>query len=1121
MTNSHRDKLLEEFKSLLSRCAKEKNLNGSPWKRMFGGPTTYKNRIYQELDKAEVTAYPEITKRDLENFTKGVICPLYQHPYFTDPTTDRALPGSNDPLPLFYQDLQKLRAHFSQETEVSNQNRALIHDFRAGQKPETSLPLTALEARALAKIEKRLGNQASLGRLGWMSRWPFDGEDILFLGLGHRLANGTLKLPSELRGRYQRLLHVTPGISRSHRQDTETLLNICDYLGVKQISELGAQLAQQGILLVVSSADTLSTKELNSLTKMAAGEGIDPVMRVIILFRPDFPISFPAGSDSEFQLQSNRAFPQGKLAVPRLNAKEQRDLERFDPPEQTVWKEFTKLLDHYDRLQTATYGEDQCAKTIGDPSEYRERLAEWAFSEGAQGPGSGQDEVRTCDLRMRAFLSSNRQMITPDTSAGFRALSGLPVSDWPAEISVYHRTVSLWLASLPRNGAALELLRFISTGSFWVRRTTLDHLCKIGVTRTRQRLKQTTSGKMKAEKAEKLFVTTPLAGRDEILKQLIGTGIIRHDFIVDDMDDAEELYMVPFGFRAIVQDHWRQDKPANRALTHLAIANRLYELDRDRKDVLLELPIGPIMSGRGRLFYLLEVIRHLVRASDQGPQDVEDLDPETKPAIGFAGDLGKRVLKGTPERTFAHFRAGLPGWYLLDVAYHELFSNEMNDLPSGRDTLARRYGVYRVMAEALQLLEQAGYRPLDPRERNRFQRLQALSAFEMGALFRAQHLYEKLDTRLSAPTDPFEELFKDPQGVFFAKIGKLDVEIEMLELASARETLKETEGHLETARSNWRDLRRKLDVEDRDEELRSWDRSVAARQSRLMLLSDEPSNALERLQQSIDEELRIRGEAPDPEIGNALHIARARNARGNVGHRYIEAIIANNDPKQIGLDPDEHDRRRTQLKLCRVVCMDNEPMRYGRANLHSSLGFRIQYASLQRILGNGDEGQVELINLRDFLFLHGCSVRTLFAFQIEAGQSLLAQGRALRALALYLLPCFERAERLGYLQWMQQALAPAINATREALALAPAQNWRDLVKKELLKGVSANEFSNLLAEQGATGQIPQQGFSWASLEQAAKRFKDRAKLAALEETLVDWQKDLQDAQAREKSLNAD
>ncbi|CAL4869695.1 hypothetical protein MMA231_03987 (plasmid) [Asticcacaulis sp. MM231] len=284
-------------------------------------------------------------------------------------------------------------------------------------------------------------------------------------------------------------------------------------------------------------------------------------------------------------------------------------------------------------------------------------------------------EKRPIDIRLRALFASNRDNYAYfDPTGGFMKLVGTLDGGIPRQVQRYVDEVALYLKSktLGMNQADIRVLRWISTAMYWLTVPAIKEFCRVTT-----------------------YFDFPRAKR--ILKEDLGDVVQVHP----NPESGKEpiMYTAPLGFRAIIQDHWKEEartypKRCDRGMTHYIVARRLHNLRHQKVMLNHEFPYEAHW-GRSRMYFLSECIRHLVRSVE----DAKGFEGEAPKVLGdFPTDIYTR-RNGEPVQPNPH--------EVLSICYEKLFQAELNGNTagsSGSRALSNRHGAYHLTAELLQLM---------------------------------------------------------------------------------------------------------------------------------------------------------------------------------------------------------------------------------------------------------------------------------------------------------------------------------------------------------------------------------------------------------------------------------
>lgn len=302
-----------------------------------------------------------------------------------------------------------------------------------------------------------------------------------------------------------------------------------------------------------------------------------------------------------------------------------------------------------------------------DEGGFRPKRARWHF----EGETPDSLALNPIDIRVRAFFASDtRNYGYFDCTQGFKKLAGELWEDLPLDVREYHTAGQLYIEQLNQGdrNSELQVLRWISTGLYWVSESAMEVLRK---------------------RVDRIGTTTNIS--DQNLRGYL------HDLreVVEQVrfksGSNETLFFVaPLALKALVQDHWRENSPFDRSVAHYKIAERLYSKQNDKDILQFEFPFQPHW-GRTRHYFVVETIRHLVR-SFEGKRKTKFLDIDD--GTGFPQPPTRDGRNdGTTDPI-----------YTLRYCYDVLFGQELNGnrAASQARKLSNRHGAYHMTAEILQ-----------------------------------------------------------------------------------------------------------------------------------------------------------------------------------------------------------------------------------------------------------------------------------------------------------------------------------------------------------------------------------------------------------------------------------
>ncbi|RYG90092.1 hypothetical protein EU803_15890 [Loktanella sp. IMCC34160] len=413
----------------------------------------------------------------------------------------------------------------------------------------------------------------------------------------------------------------------------------------------------------------------------------------------------------------------------------------------------------------------------------------------------------------------------------------------------------------------------------------------------------------------------------------------------------KKVFALGIGIKALVQDQWRRSEPEQRAEAHYRIAWRLWHQNQNKDVLREEFPYFP-MQHRHSVFLAGETIRHLMAAAGQ-------LDPDAHPELAdvtghwseFPSAPGSEKHGCDPED-------------VVNFCYSEVYQRYINRntwfnrgprVGSAARALSKRHGAFGYAAELLQLMSEDGrlgkpHPALHPSFHPSFIRECGYALLDLGMLSQALECFQKLNVDA---TSVEERIF-----------AKFDESLVLAELGNLKEVWKT----LEEAEAMWTSLPRPKQKSSEN----TFRKRLTARAAHLNYLEGDFGLALMSLNKA---------ETMTPEM---THIRFAAMAK-------------------MGVDPE-------------IIAAKATNEVYKAANgvgQHEAIGFMIANAHAVRKF-SPDAAEEALETVFEEVLRTGCSERTLLRLLLEAGRTLAAQGRLLRAFATYAYPCAVRARARGF-----------------------------------------------------------------------------------------------------------
>lgn len=1077
---------LEEFTDLIRYAYKHKL---QIWKDAFGEPKRFLEWVRRRRFAGDYNGvWPDLVK----SFLSGRSSTLLSQELFVKKlgSSLHGLPGTMplDAYTMAAKFRPDVKRHRESVAKAKDDDGIIARSFRPGDKTEPEPILMAPEEVAVQAFQGWL--QSARGGVASFRTRPFDGGEIIPIAFGCRLALGAL--PDALASIYERMILLgpqhrkgppdfEPGFDRLRRMLAR---HSDDWTGVLE------QLDQTRTLLVIMAAEHL---ERGFFNKLKAAHGLSHP-RVLLMIDPDarpLGVARPgAFDDLQFVL------PEPGLAAPTVNFAHLVDQETATEVPQPTWTAYRKMNDHYAAFHDP-------ALPVCDPTEFRDHMARWAFSTGAQAPDAdiAPETVRPCDVRMRAFLSAQRQTFSLDNTMGFEDLCKLPKREWPLEIHAYYNSVACWIGAISERKTAtrntadckkLELLRFASMSLYWMHSEALSKLCSLNVLRLETPAAANGGKNQKPPVEMAYFSGVAFKNRTAQIEALLNCGVMQRR-ILPPFDNV--VFLLPLGFRAIVCELWKRDDSEQRSLAHIAYAEILYHAETARREVSRELPFHSAGTRRARAHFLTEVLRHMARSCDC---EILPRGVPTVPITPYRTEswpLYYEDITSAPGKfAFKYVPPGCKPEAVLHLAYKQILQNLMNDERGEGLALSNRYGMHRNEAETHCLLELAGFRPDPGRDEAEFLLSQAYASLELGALDCAWHSFAKMRDRFTGGNNPAY--------LARAHLGLIDVALERLDGPAVDRGLADCITTIADLEKAMTDSAQHFDPDEANV-LRQ---RLAAREAARLLITKHYAATIRTIHDASDAR---HGKLVNPEVGNdnervyAEYINRtmARRPKATGARRLVEGYMLKNGAqkrKQMPV-PD-----RTELEMARVTCLENGGFGMQSGSTHRSLAFAIRYAGLQRMLDNRLEAEAQLDSVKDHIQAYGCSVRVLTMFETEAGWTLIQSGRSARAYAMYLRPSIDRARRLGF-KWAERDACQAASAALAHISRAykaysrqdGATDWSGWFADQLehpfqrvldISGIARPSAKHEVMRNGQS--IPQIPFHLPTRAQAAKCLQD-------------------------------
>lgn len=372
-------------------------------------------------------------------------------------------------------------------------------------------------------------------------------------------------------------------------------------------------------------------------------------------------------------------------------------------------------------------------------------------------------------VRVQAFFASNHKTYSYfDPTAGWNALSGIPIGDLPLDVLFHLEDVVRRLMSIQVNdkrNPQIRALQWCSTALYWLTNSAASEL------------------------GSKLRPTTTLDTFQSACQQISdNTGRLIE---TQTLENGEVVYKLELGLRAVVQEWWKNKRSSRgldvnaRAQVHYRIARRLFDSSNDKHRLQHEFPVVPHW-GRSRLHFLSETIRHLVRAC-------ETSKPLYTVDHTFAAE-GHEAFPSPPQDK----NHGCDPYETINYCFGILFWQELNGQRSNTHMLNRKlalqHGAYHLTAEILQLISMDGqlgqpHQALNPVYYVRYMREVAYAQLDLGDL---QSAMKTLSTLINS----LETSDQDTTALIDAQLDLTVVLASMDDLGQAQLILVDAENRL-------------------------------------------------------------------------------------------------------------------------------------------------------------------------------------------------------------------------------------------------------------------------------------------------------------------------------------
>lgn len=561
-------------------------------------------------------------------------------------------------------------------------------------------------------------------------------------------------------------------------------------------------------------------------------------------------------------------------------------------------------------------------------------------------------KVWPANVRLRAFFASHLNNYSYfDPTSGFDELCG-PGIELPLDIQLIAEDICAYLArkALEKRKDELRALRFCSTAKHWL---TLDALNLLG------------SAKGPLEERDSDVIIISMAERTFENQFGPESPMVRHAQKPAGDESTENVYALGIGIKALVQDQWRIEDPAGRALAHWRIAHRLWGSQNDKGLLRREFPYRE-HYGRSRIFFLGNTITHLMRT-------IESAEINSDRSRGSAGFPDPPMLENN----------GCSPAQVLEFCFSRIFQQELNGNRNRKEafweasrSLSRRHGVFQYSAELLQLMsrrhEIGEPHPALPKHLHvEFIRECGLSLLDLGELDKAESCFNRILERYETSEEVKIDQYLNLATVLTEKMLLDEAESA---IAEAKHLIDSCEGSDKTI----------FDV--------IGNRLLAVRAHlKYVRGNHQESFDIVRSHQDASE-----GRFSDPDL---LHLEVA-----------LISIVEQDPAKALFISARAAFRSATEGRL------------------HEAIGFRVATAHAYRKMGRSELSEKILDDVLDDILNYGCSERTLLNVCLEAGRVMIDRDKPIRSYASYLRPCALRATERGFRRYAVAAARYAIEA---------------------------------------------------------------------------------------------
>lgn len=649
----------------------------------------------------------------------------------------------------------------------------------------------------------------------------------------------------------------------------------------------------------------------------------------------------------------------------------------FRVPPKLRFPLYSKLFKHYNSLRGRTR-----------PEEGGSRLKRGRWHYEAIRDAESK-EVWPAMIRLRAFFASNSFNYSYfDPTLGFDELSGSS-GDLPSSIAMSRQDVLSYLQrlSMRTQPSEVKALRLCSTAKHWLTRDALE------VLRQPYRPKDDTACRVSELTVDAFERLANL--------QHCPIGFFRPPQEESaHLEQPDEVFILSFGIKAIVQSEWLRSDPFERAVAHWRVAERLWNLQDDKDLLAKEFPYLPHW-GRSRIFILGECIRHLMASI----RDVSTEKYEVAEIFDrnfFPSPPSGRLMGCDPNEVvnFCYARV-----FQREINANRAFSLGRTTLQTGR-ALAKRHGAFEYAAELLQLIGKRGSFGIQndylmPAYTVSYKRECAFACLDIGELNQANEIFSSLSKRSVESVEGEYAIAEDVLNLSLVATELNELERAVALVASARET---------------RSRLKAIELRDSTGE-DAFSRRIATREAHIAAVTGDSQRVIRISKDVFSRE-------PDPQRWDAELLQNFIRSLANEKETMSEA-----------------------LKYCLAATFRSS----GAGFQHEALGYRVLLGRIYRKRDEIDIAEQILDDTQRDILSYGCSERAYLEMLYEAGRTLCAMDidfKTVRAYSSYLRPCLVRSRSRGYGRFESLAIHfsdLALKRISEHIRTNGSENWQSVI----------------------------------------------------------------------------